>query len=131
MAKNKTVYDIGSRPKEERLFTAQEAAEMCGYTRAYICCVYKKLNIKPEKKLVKKAKMLMFTYQQLQQIIQYSKESFEKKKEINKKIALTGNLTIEEQKLLHPLVTDERFLKLDFFPNVIPNCFNEIDDWVV
>lgn len=27
----------------------------------------------------------------------------------------------------HPLVKDKRFLSLSYFPNVIPDCFKEVD----
>jgi hypothetical protein len=28
----------------------------------------------------------------------------------------------------HPLVTDKRFLQLSFFPDVVPKCFEELDE---
>ena len=28
----------------------------------------------------------------------------------------------------HPLVTDKRCLKMSYWPNVVPKCFEDIDD---
>ena len=33
--------------------------------------------------------------------------------------------TIEEIRAEHPLVKDEKFFKLSYFPEVTPNCFAE------
>lgn len=35
---------------------------------------------------------------------------------------------IEEMRAAHPLVKDDRFFKLSYFPDVVPNCFKESDD---
>ena len=32
---------------------------------------------------------------------------------------------LEEMKRLHPLVTDERFFRTSYFPDITPNCFKE------
>ena len=127
-------YEIGSRPEEERLFTTREVADLCGYKPASMIQIYKKLNIVPGTKVIKGTKTLVFTWQQTQILIRYSKESIAKKLEMKKKagaVKLAGNITIEELKLLHPLVTDERFFKTEFFPEVVPDCFAEIDAWAV
>ncbi len=35
---------------------------------------------------------------------------------------------LEAAKEEHPLVTDERFLKLSYFPDIVPACFAEVDE---
>ncbi len=36
-----------------------------------------------------------------------------------------AKVSLEEMKKLHPLVTDDRFFKTSFFPDVVPECFKE------
>lgn len=64
---------------------------------------------------------LLYTKEQVEQIRQALRsEPVEVKAPV-----VAAVRSIEELKELHPLVTDERFLKDGFFPNVIPNCFEE------
>ena len=36
-------------------------------------------------------------------------------------------LTLDEMKKLHPLVTEERFLNLNYWPDITPKCFADLD----
>ena len=48
------------------------------------------------------------------------------KKELKKKAEETEKETVDLEGL-HPLVTDKRCLKLGYWPDVIPDCFKEVD----
>lgn len=136
-AKNYYINQLGkTAPVEERIFTVNEIANICGCSTNNILVIEKKIgcNYIRHKPTHSGGSFCDITYSDYLKIKAYCeerkriKESYRlaKEKKIQEKIRKEES-SLEEMKRLHPLVTDERFFKLEFFPDIVPICFKEMD----
>ena len=115
---------------EKNYYTASQVAEMAGCTASWVSAIA--CNYKIER-IVKPNHVSRVAY--------YPKESAEKiieivnlkKEKVNnsKKIKSIAQATPDEEAALHPLVTDNRFLKLSYFPDITPSCFEDLDKEII
>lgn len=125
-------FTFGQKPAEERYFSTLEVSEMIGCSDQSIAAMIKKTGIKPLKIHTGRTYKNKFTWEQYKILEAWHKGPRGRPKTQTVEVKKDDNmLNLEDLKALHPLVTDERFLKLSFWPNVIPACFEEIDSWVV
>lgn len=110
-------YSYTQKTKTDRLFKTKEVADICGVTVGMVHYAVEKLGIIYT---TNKYGYAQFSFNQMRLIREYYKKSdlsnFKPKGE---------PMTLEQLKELHPLVKDERFFKLSYFPEVTPNCFAE------
>lgn len=121
-------YDIAHRPEEQKLFTTDEIAEMLDCTTSVIRNITSYYHIESEKvQKTKRARKALYSYEAFKQI----KERHEarKNKARQKQIFATREMTPEEIAALedHTLVTDCRCLDFNYWPEVIPACFQEVE----
>lgn len=131
--KNYILADGGfTKPKQEKIFTVNEISNLVDYTPNAVCQIAKKLNVGlKHKPLVKGGSCYDFTYSDYLAIKKYVDERKaikEKFQQLNLAKIKSKEETLQELKKLHPLVTDEKFFKLEFFPDVMPECFKEMEE---
>lgn len=114
-------YCIGSVPETQKLYTTVDISELIGVTRTSVSGIAIKLGIKPFKE--KGHNKSFFTYEQMKQIYLYEEAVLNRKQKI--KGTGTKMLSLQELKKQHPLVKDERFFNLGYFPDVIPKNFED------
>lgn len=106
------------KPAEQHIFTVQEIADAldcsCDIVRNLANYYHIEHNIVPNSK----SRQSMFDYQGFKQI----KDIYEQRKNKTKKViknAAPADASEEE----HPLVKDKRCLKMGFWPETVPSCF--------
>lgn len=106
------------------LYTASEMAAALEITIPSFYSLMKKLELDNIKKNDSRGRKVMyFTHDALARC----REEL-KRREAAENIKLeTIRTELEAAQAEHPLVTDPRFLKLSFFPDVIPVCFQEAE----
>lgn len=111
----------------EGYYTLEDIAKLTGMTRSGVAS--RLWNLKLDMSQFKMHKIgqqkeYLFTLEQLQKYDLLKKNKFTEFKEIRKE---KETQDIEELKKLHPLVTDVRLFKTSYFPDVIPNCYKEVE----
>lgn len=116
---NTKEYEVTQIPDKETYFTTKEVAVITGCAFSSVGNLAKKANLKPLIRKSSNARCAFWSYKQMR-IIQ---ELYGNRK-VNgqgKPVVSIKEETMEE----HPLVTDQKFLNLSYFPDVTPKCFEE------
>lgn len=116
-------YAIGQMPDECRQFTTQDIAMSLGLLPTSVSSIAVKLGIKPERRYEGRAFKHFYSWEQFRQLQLYEAEIERKRAKLNK--VNVQVYTLEELKKLHPLVTDDRFFQLSYFPETKPKCFED------
>ena len=113
-------------PTGERMFTVSDIQKMCGASRAIIRGIAERANIES---FVSKDRRgsIVFDFQSVKQIMKIYKHLLNVDEIANSNKNRAEPKTIEELRAEHPLVKDDRFFELQYFPDVIPNCFKECE----
>lgn len=111
-------------PIEEKMFTITDIQRVCGASPNIIRSIAEKAGVES---FISKGNRhsIVFDFNSARQIIAIYK-NYSRVDEIAKRNRSEPK-TIEELRAEHPLVTDDRFFKLSFFPDVVPNCFKECE----
>ena len=115
-------WDYTQKPENGREFTFEEMANALDITKSKLYGLIDKLDLDSRyEKNAHGRKTLVFTYEAFRQCAEEleRKEAAEKEKKVKP--------SYEASQAEHPLVTDPRFLKLSYFPNIIPACFEEAE----
>ena len=123
MSREKWVYT--QRPENERLFLASDMANALEVTLPTFYSLMKKLDLDNIKKPDGRGHNVMyFTHDALARC----REELERRENAEKAKRENGRAELEAAQAEHPLVTDPRFLKLSYFPDITPACFSEVDE---
>lgn len=123
-----------NRIYENRDYSTSELAKIANVTNSEIRNICRRLKIDWEVRPSNNSRCAYYTYADSLKIIAYTKNAKQVREENQKKLKnlilksyakSEESKTIEELKKEHPLVTDERFFKTSYFPEVIPECFKE------
>lgn len=124
-------------PDEQRIFTANQIIEIFEITRFHFLKVRDRLKIQAKKfdKPQPKGDRYYYTYDDFSKLKTYfAKLNHEKEMNARRKFEIE---TEEERKMLnsyerlkkeHPLVTDVRCFNLNWWPDIIPDCFKVSDN---
>ncbi len=122
--KNKVEED---RATEENNYTTRQLAELLGISSSCVSNIAIRYNI-PKKVLIsEKARVAYFSKESLEKFRNILDEMQDKRAKWEQKRTEATAAELEEAEALHPLVKDKRFLKLSYFPNVVPDCFKEVE----
>jgi hypothetical protein len=110
-------YSYTQKTKTDRLFKTREVADICGITVGMVHYAIEKLGIIYT---TNKYGYAQFSFKQMRLIKEYYKKSDTTDLKLK-----AEPMTLEQLKELHPLVKDERFFKLSYFPETKPSCFEE------
>ena len=120
--REKWVYT--QRPENERLFLASDMAAALGITAPCFYSLMKSLDLERRIQRDKRGRNVSyFTHDALKRC-----EEELKRRETEKTKREIVRVELEAAQAEHPLVTDARFLKLSYFPDVVPVCFAEVTE---
>ena len=113
-------------PTGERMFSVSDIKKMCGASPAIIRGIAERANIES---FVSKDRRgsIVFDFQSAKQIMKIYKHLLNVDEISNSNKNRAEPKTIEELRAEHPLVKDDRFFKLQYFPDVKLNCFKECE----
>ena len=114
-------WNIYERPENERKYLASEMANALDVTIPTFYALMRKLDL--DAAIIKNEhgrKVLIFSHEAL---VRCREELAKRENQKNEKKKTDRDAEQAE----HPLVTDPRFLRVTYFPNVIPACFEEAD----
>ena len=120
------LQDMYSRPEKQKVYTTQEAADLLGVSVTHLRRIARQANIEFSFVAINRARNMVFNYDAVRLMQAYWKKNCSDRAKVAK--ATVKNTEPEEDEISctdHPLVTDKRFLKLSYFPDVVPNCFEE------
>lgn len=109
------------KPKTKRTFNTNELAFKFCCTFTYISKLCRDLNIEPIEKT--RGKKYVYDYNAYLQLKAYI--NGKNLKAANK---IEETVIDDELEKEHPLVKDKSFLKFGYFPEIKPNCFEDLDD---
>lgn len=111
-------FSYTDKPEEERLFTTIEVAKIAHVEPASVYNICKRECIAYKIKYINCRKTALYDFRTMKRIVEICKKNKGQKVIENKPAE-----TIEQLRKEHPLVTDDKFFKLSYFPDVVPNCF--------
>lgn len=119
------VYSYTQKPEADRMFTVSDIQRICGASPNIIRGIAERAGVES---FVKKdgRGTVVFDFHSMKQIVAIYK-NHSRIDEIVAKNQPKVEKTIEQLRAEHPLVKDDRFFKLSFFPDVVPNCFKECE----
>lgn len=116
-------YSYTQRPEEGRTFTVTDIQRLTGASVEVIKKIAEQANVEC---FIDKNRYnaIVYSFRGMKQIADIYRHltGVNEVKMVNTKKEVK---TIEELRVEHPLVKDDRFFKLSFFPDVIPKCFSE------
>lgn len=119
-------YRIAEPVKESRMFTVSDIQRICGASPNVIRGIAERANIESFVSAERRNK-IVFDFQSMKQIVEIYRHISTSDDIASRNKNKTEPKTIEELRAEHPLVKDDRFFKLSFFPDVVPNCFKECE----
>lgn len=127
----KGIFGIYEKPDKQKVYTVQETADLleasCDEVRKYI--VYR--NIPHKVIRTKESRAIILDYDAVRLIKEYHEAKLKKREETKKNelLKMQSEETAGAEKAEdHPLVTDKRCLKLNWWPDIIPDCFKECEE---
>lgn len=109
---------------ESRVFTTEEIANLIGCTVSTVKRIQKNRNIVRVMRQEGSQRRAYYSYAAYRLIESvFAKNRLQKKQE-QEEVKVCTVAKSEE----HPLVTDKRLLNTYYFPDVIPDCFKEMED---
>jgi len=118
------------RPEVQKFYTVQETADLLDTSCDEVRRIIGYYKIKHEVVVTKQSRAIMLDYDNFRLVKSISEEKQKRREEAAKEAELKKQKHEEETDGAenHPLVTDKRFLKLSYFPDVIPDCFKECEE---
>jgi predicted transcriptional regulator len=120
--KNKVEED---RATEENNYTTRQLAELLGTSSSCISNIAIRYNIPKKVLIAEKARVAYFSKESLEKFRNILDEMQDKRAKWKQK-KTEAAAALEEAETLHPLVTDKRCLNLNWWPDVVPECFKEL-----
>ena len=119
------IYNYTQKSEADRMFTISDIQRISGASPNIIRGIAERANIES---FIKKdgRGTVVFDFHSMKQIVSIYK-NHSRVDEIVAKNQPKVEKTIEQLRAEHPLVKDDRFFKLSFFPDVVPNCFKEYE----
>ena len=119
------IYNYTQKPEADGMFTISDIQKISGASPNVIRGIAERANIES---FIKKdgRGTVVFDFHSMKQIVAIYR-NHSRVDEIVAKNQPKVEKTIEQLRAEHPLVKDDRFFKLSFFPDVVPNCFKECE----
>ena len=120
------------RPDVQKFYTVQETADLLDTSCDEVRRIVLYYKVKHETVRTKQSKAIMLDYDAYRLVKDIHEEKEQRRKEAAERAVIRKQKAEEENgaddESAHPLVKDKRFLKLSFFPDVIPECFKECEE---
>ena len=120
------------RPDVQKFYTVQETADLLDTSCDEVRRIVLYYKVKHETVRTRQSKAIMLDYDAYRLVKDIHEEKEQRRKEAAERAVIRKQKAEEENgaddESAHPLVKDKRFLKLSFFPDVIPDCFKECEE---
>jgi hypothetical protein len=120
------------RPDVQKFYTVQETADLLDTSCDEVRRIVLYYKVKHETVRTKQSKAIMLDYDAYRLVKDIHEEKEQRRKEAAERAVIKRQKAEEENGAddasVHPLVKDKRFLKLSFFPDVVPECFKECEE---
>ena len=125
----KGVFSLTQKPDVQKLYTTTEIARLLNCPESQVRNIAAYYNIGFDKQInYKGARAHLYSYDSVRRI----KERYEARLNKRKQKEITARLERTPQELAalqdHSLVKDKRCLNLDYWPDVVPECFKECEE---
>ena len=117
----------GDRATEANNYNTKQLAELLGISSSCVNNIAIRYNIPKKVLIAQNARVAYFSKDSLEKFRNILDEMQNKRAKWEQKKAETTAAELEEAEALHPLVTDKRWLKLNEWPDIVPDCFKELD----
>ena len=121
-------YSLTQNPEIDRIYTVHEIAELFECSDNVVRNISFRLDIPHTYTTKNKARVTIYPYGSLRLFKNYFNARAKKRNET----ALKKVTLIREEETTgaedHPLVTDKRCLNLNWWPDVVPDCFKECEE---
>ena len=115
----------GDRATEANNYTTKQLAELLGTSSSCISNIAIRYNIPKKVLIAEKARVAYFSKESLEKFRNILDEMQDKRAKWEQK-KTEATAALEEEEALHPLVTNKRCLNLNWWPDVVPECFKEL-----
>lgn len=116
----------GNKVVEKNYYTTTQVMELAGCSWAHVLNIAKEFDIYKIVKPTSNSRAAYFPKESMEKIVDIvearRKARRDKAKEKAIKIAEANKDAVEDE---HPLVTDKNCLKLSYWPETVPNCFED------
>ena len=120
------------RPDVQKFYTVQETADLLDTSCDEVRRIVLYYKVKHETVRTKQSKAIMLDYDAYRLVKDIHEEKEKRRKEAAERAVIKRQKAEEENgaddESAHPLVKDKRFLKLSFFPDIVPDCFKECEE---
>ena len=120
------------RPDVQKFYSVQETADLLDTSCDEVRRIVLYYKVKHETVRTRQSKAIMLDYDAYRLVKNIHEEKEKRRKEAAERAVIRKQKAEEENGAddasAHPLVKDKRFLKLSFFPDVIPECFKECEE---
>ena len=128
---SKEMYSMTQRPDKQKSYSVLEAADLLNTSDMEIRRIIGYYKIKHEIVRTKQSRAIMIDYDAYRLVKDIHEEKEKRRQEAAERAVIKRQKAEEENGAddaeAHPLVKDKRFLKLSFFPDVVPDCFKECE----
>lgn len=126
---SKEMYSMTQRPDKQKSYSVLEAADLLNTSDMEIRRIIGYYKIKHEIVRTKQSRAIMIDYDAFRLVKEIHEQKDKRREEAAKNAELKKQKHEEETDGAekHPLVKDKRFLSLSYFPNVVPDCFKELE----
>lgn len=119
------------RPDVQKFYSVQETADLLDTSCDEVRRIVLYYKVKHETVRTRQSKAIMLNYDAYRLVKDIHEEKEKRRQEAAERAVIKRQKAEEENGAddadAHPLVKDKRFLKLSFFPDVIPDCFKEVE----
>ena len=119
---------FGTKPPAEKVFTTEDIALLSGYSKEGVRGIMSKLGFKPKIRPTKISREGVWDYTAYKALMEWANYQNEKRAKLEAMKKTESTKTLEQLKAEHPLVSDVRCFKLSWWPDIVPDCFKELDN---
>ena len=126
----KGAFGLIQKPETQKVYTIQETADLLDASCDEVRKIIGYRNIKHQVIRTRQSRAIMLDYDAVRLIKEFHDAKVKKREEAAKHAENEKQKHEEEVCGAedHPLVKDKRFLKLSYFPDVVPDCFKECEE---
>ena len=117
----------GRKVVEKNYYTTNQVADLAGVSASYVCVTAAKHNIYKVVKPSDKTKKAYFPKESAEKLLEIIADMRQRRREAHKRVEEKKAKETFADSDTHPLVTDKRCLNLNWWPDITPKCFMDLD----
>ncbi len=128
---SKEMYSIPQRPDKQKSYSVLEAADLLNTSDMEIRRIIGYYKIKHEIVRTKQSRAIMIDYDAFRLVKEIHEQKDKRREEAAERAVIRKQKAEEENGAddasAHPLVTDKRCLNINYWPDIVPDCFKECE----